>query len=146
MARTIVGNKNADRSRKRKAKNGSPAESRGEAAQSASPEDRKRAPDAGHGGIHADTTATPASLIDRGDTLDCSLHAAMASFTGGLSPAALAMVYFDWATHLAFAPGKRWALLEEATSNGFESLRYAARCVASGFRSEEHTSELKSLM
>src|SRR3546814_13130780 len=86
MARTIVGNKNADRSRKRKAKNGSPAESRGEAAQSASPEDRKRAPDAGHGGIHADTSATPASLIDRGDTLDCSLHAAMASFTGGLSP------------------------------------------------------------
>jgi len=40
-------------------------------------------------------------------------------------------------THLAFPPGKRWALQENAAANGFESLRYAARCAASGFGAAE---------
>src|SRR5689334_4883445 len=45
------------------------------------------------------------------DITDRSLHAALARFTAGLSPAAMAHAYLDWATHLAYAPGKRLQLL-----------------------------------
>src|SRR5215470_16453823 len=57
---------------------------------------------------------TPASQIDArdffavtalGDIIDRSLHAAVARFTAGLSPAALAHAYLDWVTHLTYAPG-----------------------------------------
>src|SRR5690606_14941449 len=34
--------------------------------------------------------------------------------TAGLSPAALAEAYFDWAAHLATAPGKQSQLVEKA--------------------------------
>ncbi|MFZ2082362.1 MAG: poly-beta-hydroxybutyrate polymerase N-terminal domain-containing protein, partial [Xanthobacteraceae bacterium] len=37
------------------------------------------------------------------DITDRSLHAALARFTGGLSPAALGSAYLDWAVHLAGA-------------------------------------------
>ncbi|MFY9836410.1 MAG: poly-beta-hydroxybutyrate polymerase N-terminal domain-containing protein, partial [Xanthobacteraceae bacterium] len=46
--------------------------------------------------------------------MDRSLHAAVARFTGGLSPAALTQAYLDWATHLANAPGKRLQLIDKA--------------------------------
>src|SRR5271167_1186128 len=48
------------------------------------------------------------------DLTDRSLHATMAHFTAGLSPAALTEAYLDWATHLANAPGKRMQLLDKA--------------------------------
>ena len=44
------------------------------------------------------------------DVADRTLHAAIARMTGGLSPAALAQAYWDWATHLAASPGKRMQL------------------------------------
>ena len=56
------------------------------------------------------------------DITDRSLHAAIARFTFGLSPAALAKAYFDWATHLAVSPGKRMQLVEKA---GRKSIRFA---------------------
>src|SRR5450830_1056616 len=57
----------------------------------------------------------PAETVDGRDSyavtafaeiVDRSLHATAARFTFGLSPAALAEAYLDWATHLAFSPGK----------------------------------------
>ena len=48
------------------------------------------------------------------DITDRSLHAAVARFTAGLSPAALAQAYLDWATHLANAPGKQMQLVDKA--------------------------------
>ena len=42
------------------------------------------------------------------DVIDRSLHAAIAHFTGGLSPAAVTQAWLDWATHLTWAPGKRY--------------------------------------
>jgi polyhydroxyalkanoate synthase len=42
------------------------------------------------------------------------LHAAVARFTAGLSPAALAHAYLDWVTHLTYAPGKRLQLVDKA--------------------------------
>ena len=49
------------------------------------------------------------------DIVDRSMHAATARFTGGLSPIAFADAYLDWASHLAFLPGKRYQLVEKAT-------------------------------
>jgi polyhydroxyalkanoate synthase subunit PhaC len=59
------------------------------------------------------------------DILDRSLHAAVARFTGGLSPAALSEAYLDWATHLANAPGKRLQLTEKAARKAMRFARYA---------------------
>ena len=44
------------------------------------------------------------------EVLDRATHAALARVTSGLSPAALMGAYFDWATHIAGAPGKRLQL------------------------------------
>ena len=41
-----------------------------------------------------------------GDIVDRSVHAATARFTGGMSPAALAGAYMDWALHLAAVAGQ----------------------------------------
>jgi polyhydroxyalkanoate synthase len=52
-----------------------------------------------------DDTDTPASI-------DRLTHAVMGRFTSSISPASLALAYFDWAVHLAESPGK-WAQLQE---------------------------------
>jgi polyhydroxyalkanoate synthase subunit PhaC len=56
------------------------------------------------------------------DIADRSLHATIARFTLGLSPAALMAAYLDWAVHLAAAPGKRLQLLDKMAR---KSLRFA---------------------
>ena len=68
---------------------------------------------------------------------DRAVHAAMARMTGGLSPAALAGAYVDWAVHLAFAPGKQMQLAGKARAQGDaarplrrHAARPAARCRA----------------
>lgn len=61
------------------------------------------------------------------DIVDRSLHAAAARFTMGLSPAALAKAYFDWATQLAFSPGKRLQLVDKATRKAVRFANYAGR-------------------
>jgi polyhydroxyalkanoate synthase len=66
------------------------------------------------------------------DFTDRSLHAAAAHFTAGLSPAALAQAYLDWATHLANAPGKRMQLVDKALRKAVRFADYAGRCCASG--------------
>jgi polyhydroxyalkanoate synthase len=62
------------------------------------------------------------------DITDRSLHAAIARFTAGLSPAALAQAYLDWAAHLAFAPGKRLQLVDKAMRKSVRFANYAWRC------------------
>src|SRR5215471_3740061 len=54
---------------------------------------------------------TPFALLDRG------VHAAVARFTGGLSPTALALAFLDWTVHLATSPGKQLALAGEMTGD-----------------------------
>jgi polyhydroxyalkanoate synthase len=66
-----------------------------------------------------------------GDVLDRSVHAATARFTGGLSPAALAEAYMDWAIHLAAAPGKQVLLLQKALKKTARFVRYATDCAIS---------------
>jgi len=62
------------------------------------------------------------------DITDRSLHAAMARFTAGISPAALAYAYLDWATHLTYAPGKRFQLVDKAVRKGVRFGTYAWHC------------------
>jgi polyhydroxyalkanoate synthase len=62
------------------------------------------------------------------DIMDRSLHATAARFTVGLSPAALAHAYLDWATYLAFSPGKRLQLVDQAVRKGVRLVNYAWQC------------------
>ena len=66
------------------------------------------------------------------DIFDRSLHATVARFTMGLSPAAMAHAYLDWATHLAGAPGKRLQLVDKASRKAMRLARYAATCTLKG--------------
>jgi len=68
------------------------------------------------------------------DIVDRSLHAAAARFTFGLSPAALAKAYFDWATHLAFSPGKQLQLIDKATR---KTVRFANHAFHSTLESDK---------
>ncbi len=67
------------------------------------------------------TTALP-------DIMDRSMHAAIARFTLGLSPASLIEAYLDWATQLAFSPGKQLQLIDKAIHKSLRFAGYAARC------------------
>jgi polyhydroxyalkanoate synthase subunit PhaC len=66
------------------------------------------------------------------DVTDRSLHAFVARFTAGLSPAALAEAYFDWAIHLGNAPGKRLQLVDKATRKASRFASWSARCAFRG--------------
>ena len=57
------------------------------------------------------TTPAPPSIPE---TIDRAVHATIARFTGGVSPAALALAFADWQLHLAASPGKQLALADEA--------------------------------
>lgn len=46
--------------------------------------------------------------------IDRMREALSARMTGGISPAAVALAYFDWSIHLAAAPGKRLELIDKA--------------------------------
>jgi polyhydroxyalkanoate synthase len=66
------------------------------------------------------------------DIVDRSTHASLARFTAGLSPAAIAEAYLDWATHLAFAPGKRLQLADKAARKAMRFNSFALRCLLKG--------------
>ena len=66
------------------------------------------------------------------DIVDRSTHASVARFTAGLSPAALAEAYLDWATHLTFAPGKRMQLADKAARKAMRFSSFALRCMLKG--------------
>jgi len=63
-----------------------------------------------------------------GDIVDRSVHASTARATGGVSPAALAEAFTDWAIHLALSPGKQLQLVEKAARKSTRLANYAARC------------------
>lgn len=59
--------------------------------------------------------AKPPDIIDR------LSRAAIARFTGGLSPAALGLAIADWQIHLAASPGKQLTLAAEAIAQALKS-------------------------
>lgn len=60
------------------------------------------------------------------DTFDRALRAIAANATFGISPSALAGLWFNWLTHLALTPGKRLLLMQKAWRKQARLLRYAA--------------------
>jgi polyhydroxyalkanoate synthase subunit PhaC len=67
-----------------------------------------------------------------GDIIDRSLHAGVARFSGGLSPAALADAYWDWASHFIYAPGKSMQLADKAARKALRFGNYAYRYAVEG--------------
>ena len=60
-------------------------------------------------------------------SLDLAFKANLARLTGGVSPAGLARVYFDWLSHLALSPGKQMELVEKAARKYVRFSRYAGQ-------------------
>ena len=60
-------------------------------------------------------------------SIDRMVHAGMGQFTSGISPASLALAYFDWALHLSQSPGKWKRLVEKAARKSVRLASYAAR-------------------
>jgi len=73
---------------------------------------------------------SPAGAL--GDVIDRALHATTALYTGGLSPAALAQAYWDWAIHLGASPGKRTQLVAKAARKAARFAEYLRHCALEG--------------
>ncbi len=69
---------------------------------------------------------TPEPTTTHGPTQDRLLHAMLARYTLGISPAALAQAFQDWLTHLALAPGKQQELADKALRKLHRFLLYTA--------------------
>ena len=67
---------------------------------------------------------------DPAPSFDRPLHAAVARFTGGVSPAALSQAYIDWLEHFLFSPDKQIELLEKAVGQWVGYLQYCPRACA----------------
>jgi len=63
-------------------------------------------------------------------SLDRPLHAAVARFTLGISPAALSQAYIDWLQHIVFSPDKQFALAEMAARQWARYLEYCRSACA----------------
>jgi len=74
-------------------------------------------PPPNEGLIAPSPTPRPAAAAE---AIDRSFHAALARFTGGLSPAALALAFADWQLHLLASPGKQAALTGQALQNALQ--------------------------
>src|SRR5262245_57572317 len=78
--------------------------------------------DGRHPAIQVRVTAPDRSIarsqaVDPGsEDADRELHAMVARLTGGISPVALALAYFDWAAHLAAAPQRRLEIAKQVTA------------------------------
>jgi polyhydroxyalkanoate synthase len=84
-----------------------------------------RRPDIAH-------AAEPAEAIqdepeDQPTSADRLFHAVMGRFTGGISPASLALAGSDWAVHLSQSPGKQQILVEKALRKIIRLMLYVAR-------------------
>ncbi|MBO6758286.1 MAG: alpha/beta fold hydrolase [Roseibium sp.] len=64
------------------------------------------------------------------EVLDRSTRAMLARATMGISPAALARAYYDWALHLAISPGKQGRLIEKAVTKTRRLARFVLTCAA----------------
>jgi len=77
-----------------------------------------------------------------GAVFDRALHAGVARSTGGLSPAALAGAYWDWASHLALSPGKQMQLADKAIRKSLRLAHHVAQC---GWRMDQSSTCIEPL-
>jgi polyhydroxyalkanoate synthase len=79
-------------------------------------------------GLPASNTREPQAGLSAKD-LDRAVRAGIARVTGGLAPSALAGAFFDWAVHLAAAPGKQLELAGQAVNALVENAAFGMRCL-----------------
>ena len=77
-----------------------------------------------------DTKTNGGPKAQRVPSLDSPLHATIARFTGGVSPAALSQAVTDWFQHLVVSPDKQVELIEEAAHQWARYLEYCSRACA----------------
>jgi polyhydroxyalkanoate synthase len=65
---------------------------------------------------------------------DRAFHAALARFTGGISPVALSLAYIDWASHLMVAPQRQMEIAQDAMRNARGLIDAALHFASSGQR------------
>ncbi|VFU16344.1 Poly(3-hydroxyalkanoate) polymerase (plasmid) [Methylocella tundrae] len=82
------------------------------------------------------TVCPPDPLERLSETLDKIVHSSLARLTAGLSPAAMAEAYSDWAIHLAFSPGKQAALAGKAARKWARLATNIQQSILSGGRCE----------
>ncbi len=78
------------------------------------------------------TTCGLAVEVEAPSSLDRAIHANMARATLGISPASLALAYFDWAVHLSVSPGKLGRLAEKSVRKGARLANYLAQASSRG--------------
>ena len=61
---------------------------------------------------------------------DRLFHAGIGRLTGGLSPTALQLAFFDWTAHLALNPGRQLALAEKGMRKAMRLAAYSGHCIA----------------
>uniref|UniRef100_B0T0L9 Poly-beta-hydroxybutyrate polymerase domain protein n=1 Tax=Caulobacter sp. (strain K31) TaxID=366602 RepID=B0T0L9_CAUSK len=66
------------------------------------------------------------------DLVDRTASAALATATGGLSPASVLGAFADWATHLAISPGRQWRLAVKAARKTGRLTDFAMRALWEG--------------
>jgi polyhydroxyalkanoate synthase len=74
--------------------------------------------------------------IDSSASIDRLMHATMGRLTASVSPASLALAYYDWAIHLAQSPGKWSQLIEKAAHKSVRLAVYSAYA-STGLPAEE---------
>jgi polyhydroxyalkanoate synthase subunit PhaC len=65
--------------------------------------------------------------------VDRAFHATLARLTGGISPVALSLAYFDWASHLAAAPQRRMEIAQDAVRTAGRIFESALHCTEPGY-------------
>ncbi|MCQ4324392.1 poly-beta-hydroxybutyrate polymerase [Stutzerimonas stutzeri] len=72
----------------------------------------------------------PSEVVCRPDVLDTLANACRARGTGGLSPAAGLLAWYDWALHLSLSPGKQRSLIEKGLHKQRRLARYVAHAAS----------------
>ena len=83
-----------------------------------------------HDGLPFDRDS--ASLTAMPTVIDRAIRASLASFTGGLSPMAMADATFSWWIHLLASPGKQMQLVRKALRKAARYQAYVARSLRDG--------------
>jgi polyhydroxyalkanoate synthase subunit PhaC len=79
--------------------------------------------------VDRSTAGAQESDTGSGDA-DRELHAIIARLTGGISPVALSLAYFDWAAHLAAAPQRQLEIIKEALAGTSKFVQAATHYAA----------------
>src|SRR6266536_4113843 len=78
--------------------------------------------------------ATQVQREETGDSrpADRAFHAALARFSGGISPIALLLAYTDWLSHLATSPQRQLEISHEAVVDVKRVFEAAQNCFSPG--------------